>query len=153
MKEPPRKIAASIRKLYSARNELRRAFPNLPFTLDGKLVGDIGEAIAIAEFGLTKLGEGAKLHDCRAPSGKLVQVKATQQTAPGKSVGLGREKQSFDHLLVIQIFENGKYSVLYDGPGRYIDRAWADKSFASLSVLQLKRLNTEVKPREKLLDT
>jgi hypothetical protein len=124
-------------------------FPELPFALDGNLIGDIGEAIAICHFGLKKLNSGTKLHDLKTKSGKLVQVKATQHTVPGKGVGLGLIKRSFDHLIVIQLLERG-YEILYDGPGSYVDEARAHKKSASLSVGQLQKLNREVPTRDRL---
>lgn len=152
MKPFPKKIGEILKKLRSARDELRAAFPQMPFSLDGNLVGDIGEAIAISDLGLEKLKPSSKLHDCKAKDGTLVQVKTTQQTTPGKGVGLGLIKKSFNHLIVIQLFQNG-YEILFDGPGTMIDKARAHKISPSLSVLQLKRLNADVKPKEKLLRT
>jgi hypothetical protein len=46
MKRIPRNLGAVIKALYAARNKLRKAFPNLSFTLDGNLVGDIDKARA-----------------------------------------------------------------------------------------------------------
>jgi hypothetical protein len=149
MKSAPRRIGPIIRKLYAARNQLRKAFPKLSFTLDGNLVGDIGEAIAAADYQLNPLPKGTKRHDFMHPNGTKVQVKATQQTKG--NVGLGRDKQRFEHLVVFQIRENGTYSVLFDAPGRYINKAWKGKKTASLSVLQLKALNAEVRPKERIL--
>jgi hypothetical protein len=116
MKPFPGKMGDALKKLRSARNDLRAEFPGHPFALDGNLVGDIGEAIAIKEFGLKKLNSGSKNHDCKAQNGKHVQVKTTQQTVPGMGVGLGLEKRSFDHLIVIQLLDDG-YEILYNGPG------------------------------------
>ena len=148
MNAVPRGIGDIIKRLYAARNELRQAFPGLSFTLDGKLVGDIGEAIAMDAYRLIPLAAGAKRHDFRTEAGREVQVKLTQQTKG--NVGLGRSKQRFEHLVVLQVFEDGTYSVLFDGPGEYIDRAWAHKKSASLSILQLRRLNDSVKETERL---
>lgn len=147
----PRNSGKVIKKLYAARDELRNLFfeSKLPFPLDGMLIGDIGEAIAIYEFGLKKLRAGTKLHDFETHDGRMVQIKATQKISG--SVGLGREKQSFVHLIVFQIFEDGTYSVLFDGPGSYIDEARKDKKSASLSVLQLKNWNERVKSKERIL--
>ena len=149
MKRAPRNIGAAIKKLYAARNELRQAFPKLDFTLDGNLIGDIGEAIAMHDYRLIPLGKGAKQHDFKTRTGKMVQVKATQQTKAG--VGLGRTKVHFEHLVIFQIFEDGRYSILFDGPGDYIDKATAHKTTPSLSVLQLRGLDREVKSSERLL--
>jgi hypothetical protein len=149
MKQTPRNIGAAIKDLYAARNKLRRAFPELSFTLDGNLVGDIGEAIAIDDYKLISLGKGTKQHDFKTQTGEKVQVKATQQTKGG--VGLGQEQEHFEHLVVFQIFEDGTYSILFDGPGGYIDKAREHKTSASLTVLQLKKLNSEVKTSERIL--
>jgi len=149
MKPFPRKIGQILKKLQSARDELRSEFPELRFALDGNLVGDIGEAIAICDFGLQKLKPGLKVHDFRAKNGSLVQVKTTQQTIPGRGVGLGLIKRSFDHLIVIQLLEEG-YDILYDGPGSYLDRVRAHKKSASLSVRQLRELNQKARNRRLL---
>lgn len=151
MKKTPRNIGDTIKRLYAARNELRKAFSELPFTLDGRLIGDIGEAIAIADFGLEKLKEGTKLHDFKTSDGKLVQVKTTQQHEEGKGVGLGLKKESFDHLIVIQLSEEGTYTILFDGPGKYVDEARLRRSSPSLTVSQLRRLNREVKADERII--
>ncbi len=140
MRKFPPKIGEILKKLRSARDELKKAFPELRFALDGNLVGDIGEAIAIRDLGFQKLKPGSKLHDCKAKNGTLVQVKTTQQTIPGKGVGLGLEKKTFKHLIVIQLLETG-YEILFDGPGKIINKARARKSSASLSVKQLRELN------------
>ena len=147
-----KKLAPLIRDLYAARNAIREACSEFAFTLDGKIVGDLGEAIALRDFGLERLPSGSSLHDFKAPDGRLVQVKTTQATASGCGVGLGLKKQSFKHLVVFQISEDGSYTILYDGPGNYIDDARAHKKSASLSVLQLRRLNQRVKAHERVLE-
>jgi|ERR1035438_1991526 hypothetical protein len=151
MKPAPRNIGPAVKELYAARNKLRQAFPELPFTLDGKLIGDIGEAIAIADFGLTMLPGNSKDHDFRAPDGRLVQVKTTQKTTSNKSVGLGLEKQTFEHLIVLEVAEDGSYRILYDGPGTYIDEGRTHKSSASLSIKQLTETQQKVPGHQRLL--
>ena len=148
MRPIPDNLSGPFKKLLSARDELRGAFPELSFALDGNLVGHIGEAIAISEFKLEKLPSGSKTHDFKAPNGTHVQVKTTQQQRGG--VGLGLVKTSFEHLIVIQLSESGTYSILYDGPGRHIDAANSHKKGASLSVDQLQRLNQQVSKEERL---
>jgi len=140
-----------IRDLYAARNAIKAACPEFPFTLDGKLVGDLGEAIALRDHGLERLPPGNALHDFKAPDGRLVQVKTTQATKNGRGVGLGLRKQTFEHLLVFQIAEEGTCSILYDGPGHYVDAARKHKKSPSLSVSQLRRLNALVKPAERVI--
>lgn len=138
-----------IRRLYEARDELRRLHPDLKFALDGNLIGDIGEAIAQRDFGLEPLPPGTKWHDFQTRDGRHVQVKTTQKTSG--PVGLGLTMQSFEHLIVIQLTEEGDYHVLYDGPGSLIDDARAHRKSPSLSVSQLRRLNEQVAAADRLV--
>ncbi|MFC2135316.1 DUF6998 domain-containing protein [Bacteroidota bacterium] len=144
-------IGPVIKQLYDARNQLRKRFPEFSFTLYGKLVGDIGEAIAIHEFGFEKLKSGTKRHDCVTSDNKKVQIKTTQQSKSSATVGLGNKKQKFQYLIVLQISEDGKYNILYDGPGKYINKAWKYKKSPQLSISQLKCLNDQVKKSERLV--
>ena len=134
----PTPIADALQNLYAAQKILATAFPSWPFSLDGKLIGDIGEVIASRVFELVRLPEGEKTHDMRAPDGRLVQVKATQKGPDWKSVGLGLIKTSFDFLLVIEFGKDGTFEVLYNGPGSFIDDARKHKKSASLSRKQLR---------------
>lgn len=146
-----KRLEPLIRDLYAARNALKAECSDFPFTLDGKLIGDLGEAIAMHDLGLERLPAGNALHDFKTADGRLVQVKTTQAVKNGQGVGLGLQKQSFQQLLIFQLSEAGTYSVLYDGPGRYIDEARKHKKSASLSVGQLRKLNSLVKPTERVI--
>jgi len=149
MKHSTKKIGPILKRLYKARNELRTLFPKFPFTLDGNLIGDIGEAIAIQDFGLEKLSRGTKGHDFKTKDGILVQVKATQAVKGG--VGLGLIMQSFEHLIVIQLTEDGEYGILYDGRGHLIDSVRTHRKTPSLTVNQLRKLNAKVADNDRLV--
>ena len=148
MRPIPANLSGPLKKLMAARDELRQAFSELSFARDGNLVGHIGEAIAISDFKLTKLPAGSKTHDFKAPNGIHVQVKTTQQKKGG--VGLGLVKTKFEHLIVIQLTNSETYSILYDGPGSYIDEANSHKTGASLSVSRLQQLNDLVPIKKRL---
>lgn len=151
MKRSGKSLEPIIKRLYQARNELRALFPELAFTLDGKLIGDIGEAIALQDFGFTKLPEGTELHDFVTDDGRHIQIKTTQASAPNRGVGLGLTMQSFEHLIVIQITEEGTYNILYDGPGSYIEAARSHRTTPSLTVSQLQRLDSKVTDAERII--
>jgi len=151
MKRSVEDLEPIIKQLYAARNALRALFPELPFTLDGRLVGDIGEAIALQEFGLTRLAEGTEGHDFLAPDGRLVQIKTTKAVALNRGVGLGLTIRSFEHLIVIQISEAGTYQILYDGPGTFIDEVRRHRTTPSLTVGQLQRLNSRVNDSDRII--
>lgn len=71
-----------VTELLSARNRLRDHYRSagLTFTLDGNLVGDIGEAIAAELFGITLSARNGTGIDGHAPDGRSVQVKARVRT-------------------------------------------------------------------------
>lgn len=152
MQHCTKELKPILHRLYEARNELRALFPDLKFTLDGNLIGDIGEAITTRDFGLLKLPPGTPGHDFRTPDGRLVQVKTTQAITGGK-VGLGLTMQSFEHLIVIQLMERGDYRILFDGPGTLIDAARTHRKTPSLTVKQLTALNQQVDPMDRILST
>jgi hypothetical protein len=152
MKSSTQKIGPVLKRLYQARNELRAMFPDFKFTLDGNLIGDIGEAIAQHDFGFEKLPVGVRGHDFKTGMGRkrrLVQIKTTQ--AVKGRVGLGVTMQTFDHLIVIQLTNEGGYGVLYDGPGTLIDEARSNRTTPSLSVNQLRALQLKVKLNQRLV--
>lgn len=149
MKRSNRQLQPILRRLYEARNELRVLYPDFKFTLDGNLIGDIGEAIALQDFSLEKLPPGTPGHDFRTKRGKLVQVKATQARKGG--IHLGTKMTSFEHLIVIQLSEAGNYDILYDGPGSLIDEARVGRKTPSLTVNRLRQLNEQVKTPDRLV--
>jgi len=93
----------------------RAGLPGGRFTLDGHLVGSIGEVLAAEKYGLTLLSMITAKHDAKANDGRLVQLKTTQ----GRSVGLRSEP---DYLLVLKLSADGRIDEVYNGPGA---PAWA----------------------------
>ncbi|MGH8454084.1 MAG: DUF6998 domain-containing protein [Nevskiales bacterium] len=103
-------VPALVRRLYEVVSEFERLFPGRRFTPDGHLVGSIGEVVAAYRYGLKLLPPIEPAHDAEAPSGLLVQVKATQRT----SVALRAEPQ---HLLVLHLSPTGEVTEIFNGPG------------------------------------
>lgn len=70
-------IRTALEGLFSAVAMLKDAYPGKPFTLDGRLVGDIGEVVASLAYAIT-LNEGlTRHHDAVSDDGLNVQIKAT----------------------------------------------------------------------------
>ncbi|MGA9755207.1 MAG: hypothetical protein WBV23_08685 [Desulfobaccales bacterium] len=105
-----RKIPSLIKRLYAVVSELEALFPGRPFTLDGHLVGSLGEVLAAHRYGLELLNCSVEGHDAKAPNGILIQIKATQ----GSKVGLRSNPQ---HLIVILITKEGAIKEIFNGPG------------------------------------
>jgi hypothetical protein len=103
-------IPGLVRSLYELVNQLEALFPERQFTLDGHLVGSIGEALAAHHYGLERLTATAKGHDATAPDKRQVQIKVSQ----AKSVGLRSEPE---HLIVLRLAADGTATEIYNGPG------------------------------------
>jgi len=105
-----------VQQLYLSVVGLDREFAaeGRRFTLDGHLVGSIGEVVAAYAFDLELLASGAETHDARAHDGTLVQIKLT-----GGSGGVGIYGKP-DHLIVLQLSKM-EIRLIYNGPGA---RVW-----------------------------
>lgn len=104
-------VEEKIRELYRIVDELESFYPEKHFTLDGILLGNLGEVYAAEKYGLTLLEESAKTHDATTSDGKYVQIKVTQ----GRQVGLYEEPE---YLLVLQVHRDGSFTEVYYGPGK-----------------------------------
>lgn len=105
------KVGRLIKSLYDVVRELEKEFVDekRKFTLDGHLVGSIGEVVAAYSFGLTLLPASEKTHDARK-NGKMIQIKLT---GGNDSVALSSKPE---HLIVLQL-QNLKFCLVYNGPG------------------------------------
>ena len=104
-------LSDKIKQLYKITNELEQAYPGRKFTVDGHLVGSIGEVIVAEHYGLSLLPNSTKTHDAVSKEGKQVQIKATQV----KGIAISSEP---DYLIVIRILPDGSWEEIYNGPGK-----------------------------------
>jgi hypothetical protein len=104
-------LSDKIKQLYKITNELEQTYPGRKFTVDGHLVGSIGEVIVAEHYGLKLLPNSTKTHDARTKDGKMVQIKATQV----KGIAISSEP---DYLIVIRLLSDGSWEEIYNGPGR-----------------------------------
>ena len=107
-------LKKAIIHLYVSVSKLHSAFPDRKFTPDGRMVGDIGEAIAALEFNVI-LDEKSKKHWDGHRVGltgkeRKVQIKTTQ-----KDETYLKEPPHEGDLLVFKIFRNGEWKCYYDG--------------------------------------
>ena len=104
-------LSDKIKQLYKITNELEQAYPGRKFTVDGHLVGSIGEVIVAEHYGLSLLPNSTKTHDAVSKEGKQVQIKSTQV----KSIAISSEP---DYLIVIRLLSDGSWEEIYNGPGK-----------------------------------
>ena len=95
-------IEDSLRKIFSGIQQLKNAFPSKEFTIDGRLVGDIGEAIIQRDYEVNLYPKLARGYDGETPCGRRVQIKATFKDHL-------TFKKIPDYYIGIKIFENGSY--------------------------------------------
>jgi hypothetical protein len=127
---------------------LREAFPNRAFTIDGRLVGDIGEIIASLEYDLEIDAVSRPGHDACTPDGRLVQVKATFKN----SLTFGTCP---DYYLGLKLYSDGRYEEVFNGPGtiirdRYIQRKGIGTQLLSFPIAELKALSAQVDPSKRI---
>lgn len=109
-----------IKELLTITKKLREN-PNYngrTFTLDGKLVGDIGEVLAAEKYGIKLYPANTPIHDGEEiATGRKVQIKATFKG--GSYFPMQLEKIP-DYFLSILINEDGTLEEQYNGPGKFL---------------------------------
>lgn len=107
------RVERYLEDLYKASEGLGMLFPGRKFTLDGHLVGSIGEVVAAYMFNLELTPGSTMGHDAKAPDGRSVEIKFTQ----GRSVGMRHEPE---HLIVLHRPKGGPVRIVYNGPGAQV---------------------------------
>ena len=139
-------LSDKIKELYRITNELETEYPGRKFTIDGHLVGSIGEVIVAENYGLELLPNSTETHDAEAKDGKLVQIKATQINR----IAISSEP---DFIIVIQLQSDGSWIEIYNGPGEYVwDNAGKMQKNGQrpISIHKLKNLMETVKDSDKI---
>lgn len=129
-----------------ARNRLRDHYRSaaLEFTLDGNLIGDIGEAVAAELFGLKLSRRNGTGIDGDAPDGRSVQVKAT---GTNRGPAFRMVDTRADHLLFLVFdLENLEGEIVYNVPEepviKLLPTAWVGQK--TLSLAQIRRADAAV---------
>ena len=104
-------LSDKIKELYKITNELESSYLGRKFTIDGHLVGSIGEVIVAEHYGLELLPNSTETHDAVSPAREYVQIKATQINR----IAISSEP---DYLIVIKLFSDGSWEEVYNGPGK-----------------------------------
>lgn len=151
MKEEIQKqIAGALEELFGAVSKLQTAYPGKPFTLDGRLVGDIGEVVASLHYRV-KLNEGlTKHHDAVCDDGRNVQIKTTFSKNLTFPVG-----HVPDYYLGIKLNRDGTFEEIYNGPGQLIKDALKRRAPTSTGLhgnitSQLKRINLDIPDSQRI---
>jgi len=148
-----------IKQLLAITKKLKEKYIHLnkQFSLDGKLVGDIGEVLAAEKYGLKLLGENAPVHDAiELTTERKVQIKSSFRGSCYFPCGGERIP---DYFLSVNILDTGELEEIYNGPGQFIVDHYILKnnltpyknSYYTLSRGVLEKLNQQVEKSDKIL--
>ena len=110
-------LQAALALIFEGIERLKRIAPHRRFTIDGRLVGDIGEIIAAAEFDIRLDDVSQARHDGVTGDGRMVQIKATFQD----SLTVRHEPELY---LGLKLYPDGRYEVVFNGPGSVLTHAF-----------------------------
>lgn len=143
-------LSATIRELCGIVDRLERDFSDEKrhFTIDGHLLGSIGEVYAAERYGIELFISSEAVHDGKAPDGRLVQIKATQ----GERIAVSSEPK---YLIVLYVSKTGEFEEIYNGPGGPVWNQFKDKKLPKngqyqISVSRLSRLDAEVRDEDRI---
>lgn len=110
-------VRDNVQKLIEIVAKLEAEFPGRHFTLDGHLIGSIGEVMAAYYYGVELYKASTEKHD-GVVNEREVQVKITQQD----DVIISTEP---DYLIVMYLTRKGEVYEVYNGTGK---QAWETAS-------------------------
>ena len=138
-------IKDKVQKMIGIVSELEAEFPGRHFTLDGHLVGSIGEVMAAYYYGIELYKASTEVHDgCIGK--REVQIKITQQD----DIVINEEPR---YLLVLYLTKKGDVYEVYNGPGKaaWISAGKRDShNNRHMRVNKLMELDTEVIDKERI---
>lgn len=144
-----KEIQNGLALIFQGIDCLSTAFDHRKFTIDGRLVGDIGEVIAEIEYALTLHKTSQPKHDATMDDGREVQIKATfKESLTFRSI--------LDCYLGFKLERNGSYRVIYNGPGyiiydRFKHRKGIGEKILSFPIAELENLSkNQVKPEDRI---
>jgi hypothetical protein len=106
-------IKAALEPIFQGIEMLQERFPEKAFTVDGRLVGDIGEIIATLEYDFILFDVQTPRHDGETSDGRKVQVTSTFKD----SLSITAVPELY---LGLQLFEDGSHAEVFNGPGSVI---------------------------------
>lgn len=149
-KRASKEIEEALGLVFQGIENLKEKYPERKFTIDGRLVGDIGEVIAADEYDIV-LDEVSQPHyDATTACSKArrVQIKATFKDSLTFST-------TPDYYLGIKLYEDGSYEEIYNGPGlnirnRYESRKDIGSKLLSFPIRELRQLSSQIPESEKI---
>ena len=143
-----------IKQLLEIIASLKRRYEDkLSFSLDGRLVGDIGEALVSEKFDIELYSQNAHVYDGeQRGTNKKVQIKSSMKY----NFNYPFDKD-LDHYIAVHIEPTGELEVLYNGPGKPIHDFLKSKKrktyrdiWYTITANHLRMLNKQVKEEDRI---
>jgi hypothetical protein len=142
------KIEQALRIIFEGIQQLQNEFPQRAFTIDGRLVGDVGEVIAELKYDLKLDDRSRPVYDAVARGNRQVQIKA----------GFGNSltfRQVPDYYLGLKLYRDGGYEEVFNGPGRVIAERYKKRQgigdvLLSFPIAELQRLSKDVAAADRI---
>ena len=143
-------IPEALKQLQTIVAALQRSYPEKRFTLDGRLVGDMGEILVAEHYDLELLPGIAKHYDATTSHGRRVQIKTTMKgslTFPCDHTP--------DYYLGIKINEDGSIIEVFNGPGAIVEKLLGNRkptktNLYSISISTLLRKNECIREPDRI---
>jgi len=142
-------INNALALIFQGIERLRTEFPEKEFTIDGRLVGDIGEVIAALEYDIKLFDVLVAGHDGVTTDGRRVQIKATfKDSLTFRTVP--------DYYLGFKLYKDGRHEEVYNGPGKYIYDRYKDRRGIGINLLsfsnkELYKMSKEIANNERII--
>ena len=144
------KVHQAVKEMLQIVENLQKSYPKKKFTLDGRLVGDLGEILVEENYDV-ELYEGLeKHHDGKSSDGRRVQIKTTMKnslTFPVDHIP--------DYYIGIKVNSDGSYIEIFNGPGEIAGEAIKNRkptktNLHSITISTLKKLNKRVLKEQRI---
>ncbi|EGQ9178917.1 hypothetical protein ABVY41_004768 [Vibrio parahaemolyticus] len=143
-------IHQAVREMLKIVESLQEQYDKKKFTLDGRLVGDLGEILVEEDYDLVLYSGLAKHYDGETLDGRKVQIKTTMKnslTFPVDHIP--------DYYIGIKIHPDGTYDEVFNGPGSIAGGAVKNRkptktNLHSITLSALKKLNRNVPEQDRI---
>jgi hypothetical protein len=141
-------IKEALGLIFQGIDHLKNSFPNRAFTIDGRLVGDIGEVIAALEYDVILDDTIQPDYDATTLDGRKVQIKATFKDSL-------TFRTTTAYYLGFKLYPDGRHEEIFSGPSkliyeRYIKRKGIGIALLSFPISELQKLSKQVDPGDRI---
>lgn len=142
------RIEQGLSLIFQGIKQLHEAFDHRAFTVDGRLVGDVGEVVAEINYDLQLDKKSRKCYDAKTLDGRDIQIKATFKNA----LTFRYVPESY---LGFKLQEDGTFEEVFNGPGsliyeRFSTRKGIGVELLSFPLAELRLLSKQVPPEKRV---